>query len=457
MAGEVKMLKIAIVGAGGVIFTQNLVKDILLDKQICQSRIALMDIDPARLKNAHTVLTKLSEKLDVKADFEVTTNLEDALRGANYVITIFRCGTIEHQRIEYEIPARYNVKQCVGDTLNPGGIFRGLRTLKALFEVIDMMEKVCPGAYLLNYVNPMSMNTIALSKKAKTVKVIGLCHSVQGTSGQIADMIGVSKEKLKYYAAGVNHQAFMLKLEADGCDVYPKLRECLDKPDVYNKEKVRFEIMRHFGYFPTEGSGHGSEYNSYFRKRKDIIDKYCSVTVPKDDKDETHWALCAAGVPGASLEVCPLIQQKSERDIKAYLDGTKEFDLNPSHEYGSQLIAAIENNRTMEANLNVMNHGLIPTLPPECCVEVPCLVTGAGIFPTQVSDYPEQLAGLNRGMINAQIMGAEGAVEADRRKIFHAIALDPLTAAVCSLDEIQQMTDQMFAALADQIDPRFNS
>ena len=448
------MAKIVLVGAGGVIFAQNFMKDILLDPVLRNNQLTLMDINAERLENSATICGLIASKLNLDFHPEKTTDLRKALTGADYVITIFRSGTIDHQELEYSIPAKYGVQQVVADSLGPGGVFRGLRTLKDLFEVLDTMEEVCPGAYLLNYVNPMSMNTIALSKRAKTVQVIGLCHSVQGTSRQIANWLKIPYEKLHFYAAGVNHQAFMLKLEADGKDLYPELRKCLDNPEIYKHDKVRFEIMRHFGYFPTESSGHGSEYIPYIRKRQDLIDKFCSNDFPKIE-DGIDWNTMGAGVSGASVSICRVLQHRNEKDLKAYLDGSKEINLTPSLEYGVQVISAIEKNIPLSANLNVMNYGLIPTLPPESCVEVPCLVCGGGIFPGRIEHYPEQLANLNRGMINVQIMGAQGALNCSRRNIFHAVAADPLTQAVLGLDEIQAMVDEMFDALKDQIDPKF--
>ena len=444
------MAKIALIGAGGVIFAQNFIKDLLISETLRDSEIVLMDIDAGRLKSAEIFAQKIGEKLKVEARIKTTTDLHQAVQGADYVITLFRVGTLEHQRIEQEIPRKYGVDQVVGDTMGPGGVFRGLRTLKALFEVIDAMETGCPGAYLLNYVNPMSLNTIALSRRAKTIKVIGLCHSVQHTAGELAKYIGVDKKQVRFLCAGVNHQSFFLKFEVDGQDAYPRLREAMAKQEIYNQDKVRFELFRHFGYFPTESSGHGSEYIPYIRKRKDLIDKYCSL----ESSSEEDYNM-SVGTSGASLKVCAELQQRNEREIVALLNGTKEFNLAPSGEYAIQIINAIETNAALSANLNVINRGLIATLPPVCCVEVPCLVDGGGITPCRIENYPEQLAGLNRGMINLQIIAAEGALECSRRKIFQAVALDPLTAAVCSLDEIQAMTDELFVALRDQIDPRF--
>lgn len=451
------MSKIVLVGAGGVIFAQNFIKDILVDPVLRMYEVTLMDIDAERLANGVTIAGLIAKKLGIEFKPHATTDLREALTGADYVITIFRSGTIRHQELEYEIPMKHGVDQVVSDTLGPGGIFRGLRTLKDLFKVLDCMEEVCPGAYLLNYVNPMSMNTIALSKRAKTVKVVGLCHSVQHTSRQIAAWIGVPPEKLHFRAAGVNHMAFMLKLEVDGKDVYPQLFACLDKPEIYKKEKVRFEIMRNFGCFPTESSGHNSEYLPYFRKRRELIDRFCCNDFPNIDQDGIDWSAMNSGVSGASVAICRGLQTRNEKQVREYLDGTRELDLASSVEYGVQIIAAIEKNQALSANLNVMNHGLIATLPPESCVEVPCLVDGGGIVPGRIENFPEQLAALDRSMINAQILGAQGALSGDRRTIFHAIAADPNTQSKLGLDEIRAMTDELFEALADSIDPRFSS
>ncbi|KKR04707.1 MAG: Alpha-galactosidase [Candidatus Uhrbacteria bacterium GW2011_GWF2_39_13] len=448
------MPKIVLIGAGGVIFAQNFIKDILMNEKLRSSEIVLMDINAERLKNASIFIQKISEKLGIVPNTTATTDLRKAVHKADYVITLFRAGTLEHQRIEQEIPRKYGVDQVVADTLGPGGVFRGLRTLKALLEVLDAMEQEAPGSYLLNYVNPMSINTIALSKRAKTIKVIGLCHSVQGTSHALSEYIGVDKDKVRYQAAGINHQAFFLKFEIDGKNAYPLLRKAMKNPAIYNKDKVRFEMFRHFGYFPTESSGHGSEYTPYIRKRKDLIDKFCRVDYPHT-ADGIDWGAMGAGRSGAALEICAGLQKRNEIEIAKLLSGTKEFDLNPSNEYAVQIIKAIELNHAFSANLNVVNRGLISNLPPECSVEVPCLIDGAGIMPCRIENYPEQLAGLNRCMINVQMLAAEGALGGDRRKIFHAIALDPLTAAVCSLDEIQSMTDELFDALKNDISQIF--
>lgn len=447
------MLKVAIIGAGGVIFAQKMVCDLLLDPELRHAEIALMDIDPERLEVARKLDLRLAEQLGVQANFTATTCLEEAVRGAKYVITLFRVGTIEHARFEYEIPKKYGVDQVVGDSMCPGGIFRGLRTLKALFEVVDAMEKFSPGAMLLNYVNPMSINTIALSRRARTVRVVGLCHSVPNTIRELAKYLKLEQSSIRHLCCGVNHQAFFLKLEAEGRDLYPALREAMKDPEVYNHDKVRFELFRHFGYFPTESSGHNSEYNPFFRKRPELIAEFC-----RDDYPDRPipWHSMSAGVSGASMTIVPLMQQENEQKVARLIRGEEPIPTEASNEYAIQVIGAIEKNCPLSANLNVINHGLISNLPPECSVEVPCLVDGGGVTPGRIEHYPEQLAGLNRMMINAQLLAAEGALEGDRDKVMWAVTLDPLTAAVCSLSEVRSMTDELFSALADQLDPRFS-
>ncbi|OGV49430.1 MAG: hypothetical protein A2X49_13220 [Lentisphaerae bacterium GWF2_52_8] len=446
------MLKIAFIGAGGVIFTKSLVFDILLNPALRDSKILLMDIHAGRLANSEVIIRKAYEKLGLKPNFEVTTDLSKAVEGANYVFTLFRVGTLEEQRIEYEVPAKYGVRQVVGDTLNPGGIFRGLRVLPSLLEVAKKMEQLCPDAYLMNYVNPMSINTWVLNK-ASSIKTLGFCHSVQATASQIASFVGCKADDLDYWAAGVNHQSFFLKLERDGVDMYPALRKAMQSPEIYKKEKVRFEMLRHFDHFVTEGSGHNSEYNQYFRKRPDLLDKYCSSDF-QDGEDGSPFHRMAAGEPAAALKVCEYLQKTASAKIEGLLSG-KKLDVVPSAEYGIQVLSAIETDTIMRANLNVMNAGLIENLPQGCCVEVPCLVDGSGVHPCRVGRLPGQLAALNMGMINVQTLAVEGFLERDRRKIFHAVCADPLASAVCSLDELQSMTDELFEKLTYALPKEF--
>ena len=441
--------KIALIGAGGEGFAAKFIPDILARESLKDCHIALTDIHEGRLDSALKIARLVVEEAGGQATLTATTDLAEAVKDADFVLTIFRVGTLAEQRLEYEIPKKYGVDQVVADTLGPGGIFRGIRVIPALLEVLDAMEQHCPGAYLLNYVNPMSINTIALSQRAKTVQVVGLCHSVQHTARRIAKFIGIEPADLRYWTAGVNHQAFFLKLEADGKDVYPVLREAMEKPEIYEQERVRFEMLRHFDHFVTESSGHNSEYNPYFRKRPELIEAFCR---PLND---TPVGRMMAGVSGAALEVCEKKEENFHTRVDRVLSGETPVQLKKTEEYGIQIIEAVTTDTLFRANLNVMNDGLIANLPSGCSVEVPCLIDGAGIHPCVVEDYPEQLAALNRDMINVHMLAAKGAVSGSRRAVFHAIAHDPLTSAVCSLEEIQAMTDELFEALRGHVDKRF--
>ena len=455
------MFKIAIIGAGSIGFSLNFFKDYLLDGDLRErSEIALMDISEERLNHAVTLLKILMRELKVNANISATLNLEEALTDARYIVTVIRAGSVRMQDLEYEIPCEYGVKQVVGDSLGPGGIFRGLRVLQELFKVAECAERTAaPGAIWLNYVNPMSINTIALNRFCKRVRVYGLCHGVQATARGMASYVGKSVDEIVYRCVGINHQAFFLNFtDLEGNDLYPELRRVMNDPSSIpcRKEKVRFELMRHFGYFPTESSGHASEYIPYFRKRESLIEEFCKSEIPVwVGEDGVDYGPMTAGESGAAIRINVQRQANWPPYLQALLDGTKKLNTAPSQEYAMRIISAIENNRNFNANVNVMNQGLIPTLPPGASVEVPCLVNGSGIQPTCCPDYPEQCAALNRNMINVQLLAAAGALERDREKIHYAVAVDPLTAAVCSLREIREMTDKLFEALKEELDPGF--
>ena len=454
------MFKIAVIGAGSVGFSLNFFKDFLLDGDLRErGEITLMDISEERLNHAVTLLKILMKELKAETKISATLDLEKALTGAKYIVTVIRAGKTRMQDLEYEIPKSYGVEQVVGDSLGPGGIFRGLRVLRELFKVADTAEKVCPGAIWLNYVNPMSLNTIALNRRCRSVKVYGLCHGVQATARGLASYVGKEPDQIVYRCVGINHQAFFLNFtDLEGNDLYPALRQVMNDPGSLpcRKEKVRFELMRHFGFFPTESSGHASEYVPYFRKRKSLIDEFCKSEIPVYVGDDgIDYGPMTAGESGAAIGINVQRQAGWPQYLQALLDGTKKLNTAPSQEYAMRIISAIENNRNYNANVNVMNNGLIPTLPPGASVEVPCLVNGSGIQPTCCPDYPEQCAALNRGMINVQLLAAEGALECSREKIHYAAAVDPLTAAVCSLREIREMTDKLFEALKEELDPGF--
>lgn len=454
------MFKVALIGAGSIGFSLNFFKDFLLDGNLRErGEIALMDISKERLDHAVTLLGILMRELRVEAKISATTDLKEALSGARYIVTVIRAGKTVMQDLEYEIPAAYGVKQVVGDSLGPGGIFRGLRVLKELFKIADAAEELCPGAVWLNYVNPMSINTIALNRRCRSIRVYGLCHGVQATARGMASWVGKKADEIVYRCVGINHQAFFLNFtDLEGNDLYPALRAVMNDPQSLpcRKEKVRFELMRHFGYFPTESSGHASEYIPYFRKRQSLIDEFCRSEVPVTAGDDgIDYGPMTAGESGAAIKINIQRQANWPTYLQALLDGRQKLNTAPSQEYAMRIISAIENNVNFSANVNVMNNGLIPTLPPGASVEVPCLINGSGIQPTGCPDYPEQCAALNRSMINVQLLAAAGALENDREKIHYAVAVDPLTAAVCSLSEIREMTGKLFEALKEELDPGF--
>ena len=443
------MLKIAIIGAGSVVFTRTLVVDILSFPALQESTIALMDIDPYRLQVAHDLVRAIIERRQLPARVEATLDRAAALSGAKYVIVTIQVGGLEAYEYDINIPKQFGVEQCVGDTLGPGGVFRGLRTIPVLLDMAREMDKLCPDALLLNYSNPMAINCWAFAKATGRPHV-GLCHSVQGTSRLLASFIGAPYEEVSYKVAGINHQAWFLEFRWKGRDAYPLLRRAAEDPEVYGKEPVRFELMKHFGYFVTESSGHASEYNPYFRKNAQAVAELSA----RFKSPEDHWF--DWGRTGGYLKHCKERLTDYLDEVKQQVRGEKPISFERSDEYAAYIINAMETNSPTVIHGNVPNTGLITNLPTGACVEVPCLVNGNGIQPTHVGDLPPQLAALNRTNINVQELAVEAALTGDRDLVRQAIKLDPLTAAVCTLDQIDAMVDKMFEAEAQWL-PEFRS
>jgi alpha-galactosidase len=432
-------VKIAIIGAGSAVFTRELCNDFFLTPGLEGVRLALMDIDEGRLGMVVKTVRELADDLGADATVEGTLDRREAVRGADYVITTFQQGGLEAYALDIEIPARHGVEQCVGDTLGPGGVFRSLRTIPVLFELIRELEELAPAALLLNYVNPMAANCLAIAR-AGWDRFVGLCHSVQGDSAMLARWLGVPYEELVYRCAGINHQAFFLELMHHGEDLYPRLRELAKEPEIRGREPVRIELMEHFGYFSTESSGHASEYLPYFRKSGRAIEEELvpRFTVPGNEWNEN-------GRTGGYLHHCQRVAEGLEAVPSENAGGSRRTR---GREYASRIIEAIESNQPYRVNGNVPNTGLITNLPAACIVEVPCLVDGCGIQPTFVGALPPQLAALNRTNINVQELIVEAALTGDRDLVHQAVAVDPLTAAVCTLPEVRRMVDEMLAAEA---------
>jgi alpha-galactosidase len=432
------MPKITFIGAGSLVFTRNLCSDILLAPSLQDSTISLMDIDPGRLEESRKITQSIVDRRKLPAKIEATTERKIALRDADYVITTFQQGGLEAYKLDIEIPRKYGVEQCVGDTLGPGGVFRALRTIPVLFDICQEVDTVAPDALLLNYVNPMAANCWAIDAGTGRPH-IGLCHSVQGTSEMLAQWIHVPYNQVTFSCAGINHQSFFLEFRRGKDDLYPAIWDAIERPEIYGQEPVRIDLMKQFGYFVTESSGHASEYVPYFRKNRKMVDE---ELVPKFTDEVNYWF--DYGRTGGYLRHCLDRMQKFQNEFEDIL--AAEPSTTRSHEYGSYIIEAIESNSPISVNGNVPNNGLIDNLPEGCCVEVPCLVTGNGIQPTKFGPLPPQLAALNRTNINVQELIVEAALYSDVDSIYHAVMLDPLTSAICTLPEIRAMVDEMLEA-----------
>ena len=404
-------MKVALVGAGSTVFARTLVSDVLSFPELADElTIALMDIDPARLAASERVTRALDPNIRV----ETTLDRRAALDGADYVLTMFQIGGYRPATVtDFDVPTRFGLRQTIGDTLGIGGIMRGLRTIPVLVDLCREMEQLCPNALLLQYVNPMAMLGWAVAR-ASSIQTVGLCHSVQGTARDLAADLGV--DTLEYRCAGINHLAFYLELRHEGRDMYPELRT---KQDIPEWNRVRYEVLRHFGYFCTESSEHLAEYVPWFIKgaRPELIDEF---NIPLDEY----------------LRRC---EEQLARPVPT------ELATERSDEYGAGIIHALETGEPFRFNGNVMNNGLIDNLP-HCCVEVPCIADASGIRPERVGELPPQLAALIRTNVSVQELTVEAALGGNLDHAYHAAMLDPHTAAELSLQEIRELVDQLLEA-----------
>jgi len=434
-------VRVVFIGAGSVVFTRNLTRDILTFPELQDSEIVLMDIDGDRLSCALKLVSRMAETAGSPVCVSGTRDRRQALKGADYVVVTIQVGGNDQREADIGIPERYGVSQCVGDTLGPGGIFRGLRHLAVFDGLIEDMAELCPRALVLQYSNPMAILTWRTALSG--LRAVGLCHSVQQTARLLAGYCEVPAEELTYWVAGINHQAWFLTLARHGTDLYPRLRSHLDNPETLALEPVRFELMRRFGYFVTESSGHASEYLPYFRKRPDLL---ASLVEAFKSAGSDHSAWFGYGQTGGYVASMRLKEPVYEQEVARQVAGTEPIVFWRSDEYGARIIHAAETGTHLRINGNVPNDELITNLPAGACVEVPCLVDRGGVHPCAVGALPPQLASLNRSSIAVQELVVKGHLERDREAIYQAMALDPLTAAVCSLDEIWKLTDDMFAA-----------
>ncbi len=424
------MAKIALIGAGSLVFSKTLMADFLATPALAGSEYRLMALTHTRLDKMHAFVRRMIKDNGVDADVVATTDRREALRGADYVVVMIQAGGVGEFRQDYEIPMKYGVDQCIGDTLGPGGIFRALRHIPPLLEIAHDMRELCPDAILFNYANPMAMCCWALGR-VPGLQFVGLCHGVQTTMDLIASYVGLPKDEIDYLAAGINHMAWFLKLEHRGRDLYPEFKANFEKPGYYVNEKVRGEVLRHFGYFMTESTGHLSEYLPYFRKNRKALDLYC---------DEPAFG----GETGAYYKYCAMVADKFAATDPLSIESTK---LGPrSAEYCSHIIEAKETGRTFRFNGNLRNDGSIANLPQGSCVEVPVYADGTGLHPTAVGALPPQCAALNMTNVLVQGLAVEASFSGDPELVMQAVALDPLTAAVLTLKDIRDMTAEMLAA-----------
>lgn len=444
------MSKITFIGAGSMVFTRNLCSDVLFVPALQDSTLTLMDVDPVRLEQSRKVVQAIVDRRGLPARIEATLDRREAISGADYVVTTFQQGGLDAYRLDLEIPQRYGVEQCVGDTLGPGGVFRSLRTIPVLLEIGREMDELAPDALLLNYVNPMAANCWAFDRGTGRPHV-GLCHSVQGTSEMLARWIDVPYNEVVYRSAGINHQAFFLEFRRGGEDLYPLIREAILRPEIDAEEPVRIEIMKHFGYFVTESSGHASEYMPYFRKSAKMVNE---ELVPRFKSPNDHWF--DWGRSGGYLKHCIERQTRFENEYEAMIADGSVVPEARTHEYGSHIMEAIETNQPFVIAGNVPNRGLIDNLPQGCCVEVPCLVDGNGIQPTKIGAIPTQLAALNRTNINVQELIVEASLTGNIEAVYHAVMLDPLTGAVCTLDQIRALVGDLLEAQTQWL-PQFKN
>ena len=433
------MPKIVFIGAGSTVFAKNVLGDAMLTPSLCESEIALVDIDEQRLNDSFMIVSAINKNCN-EGRAKITPYLDrrEALKGADYVVNAIQVGGYEPSTvIDFEIPKKYGLRQTIGDTLGIGGIFRALRTIPVILEFLRDMEEICPQAYFLNYTNPMAMITGAM-QKASPIRSVGLCHSVQGCASGLLKELDMPTEGVQWKIAGINHMAWLLEITKDGMDLYPEIkRRALEKNKEKHGDMVRLELMRQFGYYITESSEHNAEYNPYFIKSKypELIERY---NIPLDE------------YPRRCIDQIEKLGKLVE-ELKA----NKDITHTRSHEYAARIIDAIETDVPFKIGGNLLNNGCITNLPDDACVEVPCLVDASGITPCRVGALPPQCAALNMTNINVQNLTIEAALTNKKEYIYLAAMMDPHTSAELSIDDIRAMCDDLIEAHGDYL-PKYH-
>ncbi len=423
------MIKIAMIGAGSVVFVKNLLTDILSLPELQDCTIALHDIDAERLETAGMMARWTAKQFDAPSVIEEHADRRSAVAGANFVINMVQIGMHEATLLDFEIPTKYGLKQTIADTVGIGGIFRGLRTIPFMLDLVADMRELCPNALLLNYTNPMSILTWAVYRAFPEQRVVGLCHNIQFTARDLAEYLDVDLQRLSYHCGGINHMTWFLRLMVDGKDAYPALREAAKDNAIFAKDKVRFELMRHLGWFVSESSEHTAEYTPYFLRDDAEI---AAFDVPVDE-----------------------YIRRSVRNLNRYAETRQKllagesFPLERSAEYGATIIHAMVTGKTAVVYGNVENTGLIDNLPEGCCVEVPVVVDHNGLRPVRVGTLPPELAAHCAPHVFVQHLTVRAALEGDRESVFRAAALDRHAASVLTLRQIRAMTEELIDAHGD--------
>jgi alpha-galactosidase len=437
------MVKVALIGAGSAVFAQSLITDILAIDGLDAGTFVLVDLNTERLELAHDVAEQTIKSAGKAWTVQATTDRRSILPNCDYVLNMIEVGGLANVHSDYAIPMKYGVDQCIADTIGPGGIFKYLRTAPSWLAICRDIEELCPHALVINYSNPMSALTLT-ALRATSLQVVGLCQSIVQTAYELTDFVDVPYERMSFRCAGINHLSWFVTLEMDGEDLYPRLRKAAEDPIVYRQDPVRFDLMRAFGYFTTESSGHVSEYMPYFRKRRELVEYY--VNLQPD---------CVGGERASRW---PVDRDEHDKRLRDYLErerrGERAFFLDRGLDAGSYIIEGHALNRPQVIYGNVCNDGVIENLPHDGCVEVVCLVDGNGIQPMQFGRLPTQLAALDNSHMMIHELLVQALLNEEREAAVQALMLDPLTAAVCSLTEVRQMFDEMVATQQVYL-PRF--
>ncbi len=448
------MIKISLIGAGSVVFSKQLIADIVSFPEFSDCIFCLEDIDPERLSIIEKIAEMFVTQRGCSARIETCTTISDAVKGADFIINMVQIGGFKSTLADFEIPAKYGLKQTIADTMSVGGIFRALRTMPVMDEICQAIERYAPDAYLLNYTNPMAMLSLYVQTRYPDVRYVGLCHSVQTTSKQLALYLNIPHQELQYQVAGINHQAWFLVLKHQGKDLYPRLfdlkKRIDENPDyvpehlygytgkdtwfrenfknsaaeTFSTDKVRFELLGRLGYYVTESSEHNAEYCPYFLKDQRLIDTF---RIPVNEY----------------IRRCRINLGEFENIRKTVSEG-KELYVDTSQEYAGYIMHSVVTDCKCSINGNVLNTGLITNLPEGCCVEVPCLVDRNGVQPVYMGKLPEQLAAYNRTNINVQMLTVAAVLEHRKEHVYHAVMMDPLCNSMLNLDQMYDMVDDLF-------------